>query len=124
MAKNIKARVEHDRPFNNYVDYLNNTISLPKEYKYTAIDLFAGCGGLSLGFEAAGIKTFGYEMVQDCCDTYNKNLSGVCKCDKLTTDTQYPKVDIVIGGPPCQPFSVSGKQKYLYEVGMKNSYRY
>ena len=111
MAKNIKTRVAHERPFGSYVEYLNSTLSKPKDYKYTAIDLFAGCGGLSLGFEAAGIKTYGYEMLQDCCDTYNKNLSGECKCDKLSVDTKYPKVDIVIGGPPCQPFSVSGKQK-------------
>ena len=110
MAKNIKARTQYNRPFTNYIDYLNNTIKKPDCFKYSAIDLFAGCGGLSLGFEAAGIKTYGYEMVKDCCDTYNKNLFGNCKCDKLTNDTDYPKVDIVIGGPPCQPFSVSGKQ--------------
>lgn len=44
----------------NYVDYLNQTIVIPKEQPYMALDLFAGCGGLSLGFEAAGIKTIGY----------------------------------------------------------------
>lgn len=111
MIKNIKVRAAADKPYSDYVQYLNSTITLPTEFQYVAIDLFAGCGGLSLGFEAAGIKTLGYEMDKDCCKTYNENLNGECVCEKLTTDTVFPNVDIVIGGPPCQPFSVSGKQR-------------
>lgn len=94
----------------NWIDYLNKTIVIPQTQKYTAVDMFAGCGGLSLGFEAAGIKTIGYEMVQDCCDTYQKNLHSECNREYITTETQFPKVDLIIGGPPCQPFSRSGKQ--------------
>jgi len=76
----------------------------------TVIDLFAGCGGLSLGFEANGFKTIGYEMDLNATETYNNNLKGKCFNQKLTVDTSYPKADIIIGGPPCQPFSVGGKQ--------------
>lgn len=76
----------------------------------TAIDLFAGCGGLALGFEAAGIETIGYEQDKDAVQTYNNNLSGTCFETTLTTDTVFPDADLVIGGPPCQPFSVGGKQ--------------
>ena len=75
------------------------------------IDLFAGCGGLALGFEAQGFKTIGYEMDKDCCNTYIHNLGGECFEKYLTTETDFPKVDVVIGGPPCQPFSVRGKQQ-------------
>lgn len=82
----------------------------------TVIDLFAGCGGLSLGFEANGFKTIGYEMDEQATNTYNKNLIGECFNEKLTIETIYPKADIVIGGPPCQPFSVGGKQ-----LGLKDS---
>jgi DNA (cytosine-5)-methyltransferase 1 len=82
----------------------------------TAVDLFAGCGGLSLGFEANGFKTVGYEMDERASETYNKNLLGKCFNEKLTIDSAYPKADIVIGGPPCQPFSVGGKQ-----LGLKDS---
>lgn len=82
----------------------------------TVIDLFAGCGGLSLGFEANGFKTIGYEMDEQATNTYNKNLIGECFNEKLTVETKYPKADIVIGGPPCQPFSVGGKQ-----LGLKDS---
>jgi len=82
----------------------------------TVVDLFAGCGGLSLGFEANGFKTIGYEMDENATKTYNENLIGECFNQKLTTETIYPKADIVIGGPPCQPFSVGGKQ-----LGLKDS---
>ena len=98
------------RSYDNYVTYLNSTIQLPEKPKYYAIDLFAGCGGLSLGFEAAGIKTIGYEMKEDCCETYEQNLRSECNRTLITTESEFPKVDIVIGGPPCQPFSRFGKQ--------------
>lgn len=86
------------------------------ELNKTVVDLFAGCGGLSLGFEANGFKTIGFEMDENACKTYNKNLLGECVNVKLTTDYKYPKANIVIGGPPCQPFSVGGKQ-----LGLKDS---
>lgn len=99
------------RQYVDYVDYLNSTITIPTVQNYTAIDLFAGCGGLSLGFEAAGIKTIGYEIIEDCCNTYRNNLHSECYQEFITETTVFPKVRIVIGGPPCQPFSRFGKQK-------------
>jgi DNA (cytosine-5)-methyltransferase 1 len=86
------------------------------ELNKTVLDLFAGCGGLSLGFEANGFKTIGFEMEESACKTYEKNLLGKCYNQKLTVDTEYPDADIIIGGPPCQPFSVGGKQ-----LGLKDS---
>ena len=99
------------KQYDNYVEYLNTTILIPKVQKYLAIDMFAGCGGLSLGFEAAGIKTIGYEMNSECCETYRNNLHSECHQEIITKDTEYPKVRIIIGGPPCQPFSRRGKRK-------------
>lgn len=83
---------------------------------FVAIDLFAGCGGLALGFEAAGVETIGFEQDSDAVTTYNENLTGKCFETYLTTDTEYPAADLIIGGPPCQPFSVGGKQ-----LGLKDS---
>lgn len=98
----------------NYVRQINELLA-PRvdENSYTALDLFSGCGGLGLGFEACGFRTIGFESNDDCCKTYSKNLKGQCVTMHLTEDTVFPKADIIIGGPPCQPFSVGGSQKGL-----------
>lgn len=80
------------------------------------LDLFAGCGGLALGFEAAGFETYGFEKDKDCCLTYRKNLKGECSQITLDTNTYFPKASVVIGGPPCQPFSVNGNQLGLEDA--------
>jgi len=80
------------------------------------VDLFAGCGGLALGFEAQGFETMGFETDADCCDTYRKNLTGDCEQVFLTPDTALPSTNVLIGGPPCQPFSVGGKQAGLADA--------
>lgn len=101
-----------------YWEEINNKLKpwIDNDLNKTVVDLFAGCGGLSLGFEANGFKTIGYEMDEQASNTYNKNLIGECFNEKLTVESVYPKADIVIGGPPCQPFSVGGKQ-----LGLKDS---
>ena len=104
----------------DWIDYLNKTLTIPATSKYSAVDLFAGCGGLSLGFEAAGIKTTGYEMVGDCCDTYSRNLSSECFKTFIDEKSEYHETDILIGGPPCQPFSRFGKQ--LGESDSRNGF--
>ncbi len=96
----------------SYIENINSILK-PKKKRPSnkpVIDLFAGCGGLSLGFEAQGFSTRGYEKVKHACDTYTSNLYGVCYHQELTIDTDYQKADIVIGGPPCQPFSAFGKK--------------
>lgn len=100
----------------NYLDEISNKLKIPNKFRYSAIDLFAGCGGLSLGFEANGVETIGYEMELCYSKTYSHNLAGNCTHAKLDTSFEYPKVDVIIGGPPCQPFSVGGKQ-----LGLKDS---
>jgi DNA (cytosine-5)-methyltransferase 1 len=88
---------------------------LPKpaspRHESAVLDLFAGCGGLALGFESAGFATRGFEMLTDACETYNGNLSGECRQVILEPGQDLgSEADVIIGGPPCQPFSVSGLQ--------------
>ena len=98
----------------SYFDSLNQLKPTnSNETGLVTLDLFAGCGGLALGFEAAGFETIGYEQDIDAVATYNKNLSGICHQVTLTTETEFPSADLIIGGPPCQPFSVGGNQHGL-----------
>ena len=95
----------------DFVTKINSLLRPKTTEKEIVLDLFAGCGGLSLGFEAAGFKTIGYEMDSLAAATYQRNIGSVCHAVKLDLDFIYPKAEIVIGGPPCQPFSVGGDQK-------------
>jgi len=94
-----------------YVYYINDVLKPRITQNEKVLDLFAGCGGLSLGFEAAGFETYGFEMEVQASNTYSKNLVGNCKPEKLYLGFEYPESEIIIGGPPCQPFSVGGAQK-------------
>lgn len=100
----------------NYVESINQTLKPRITEAEIVLDLFAGCGGLSLGFEAAGFETIGYEMDVAATATYNRNLVGKCHSVKLDLSFQYPEAQIVIGGPPCQPFSVGGYQKGMEDA--------
>lgn len=84
----------------------------------TALSLFAGGGGLDLGFERAGFEHLSsYEILDICGETLRTNRphwdvhSGAIEGDvRAAAFSRYRGVDIVHGGPPCQPFSIAGKQ--------------
>lgn len=100
----------------NHLEYINqiNSILKPKgKESLLTLDLFAGAGGLALGFEAQGFKTIGFEKEPEYCATYRKNLVSKCFQVNLVPKYNFPDAKVIIGGPPCQPFSVIGKQKGL-----------
>ncbi len=87
--------------------------------KYSVIDLFAGAGGLSLGFSQTkkyDIKV-AFENSPYMQDTYRLNhpgvevLGDVCTADYNAIQQKYGSIDVVIGGPPCQGFSNANRQK-------------
>jgi DNA (cytosine-5)-methyltransferase 1 len=89
------------------------------EVKPTVVSLFTGVGGLDLGFEAAGFETVAaVEMDRVCCETLRLNrkwpvLEGdihqITSREILAASRRRSgEVDVLIGGPPCQPFSKSG----------------
>ena len=90
------------------------------EEKYTVLDLFCGCGGLSLGFEKAGYDVLlGIDIWKDALETYkfNHHNSNVLCADmsslkgvEVSSFLDGKKVDVIIGGPPCQGFSLKGKK--------------
>jgi len=81
-------------------------------------DLFSGVGGLSLGFEQAGFEvSFAVEFDKDIAAAYEKNHAGttmynsdISKLDARALLAKHGKVDVIVGGPPCQGFSQKGKR--------------
>ncbi len=86
--------------------------------KPTYIDLFSGAGGMSLGFEMAEFKNiFSLDIQPDFCKTYKRNFpkhtiiqNDISKISKKEIFQQIGnnEIDIIIGGPPCQGFSIAG----------------
>lgn len=116
--------------------------------RYTFIDLFAGCGGLSEGFYRQGFQALAHvEINHWACETlrkrmlyygYDEAVKEVIEYDITSTDilekideaVHGRSVDIIIGGPPCQAYSTAGRvrdskgmaidpRNYLFESYVK-----
>ncbi len=102
----------------NLFNFNNNSLrgTTIKTLKY--IDLFCGAGGFSLGFDKSGFENiFSVDIEEDFCKTYKtnfpthklitKDISQLTK-EEIKKLTESHEVDVVIGGPPCQGFSIAG----------------
>lgn len=80
---------------------------------FTFIDLFAGIGGIRLGFESVGGKcVFSSEFDEDACKTYEANFGEHPSGDITQIKSEdIPNFDILLAGFPCQAFSIIGKME-------------
>ena len=118
-----------------YLNVLRSLIACSDE-SFSAISLFSGCGGFSLGFASAGCKIKGFVEVDEGLSTiYSKNFPNTKKIGSDITTIKsrdiasfrinVGDIDVVIGGPPCQGFSLSGKRdiedyrNYLFREYMR-----
>lgn len=98
---------------------------MSKEKIYKMIDLFAGCGGLSLGLEQAGFTPwFVNEIVEQFANTYKYNhhlsdehyyIGDIAELNRHIDDyvDMFKDITLVCGGPPCQGFSMANRQRIL-----------
>lgn len=82
--------------------------------EFTAISLFCGAGGLDMGFEHAGFRTiWANDFNADACKTHATWSTAAMVCEDIAkiNEKDIPDADIMLGGFPCQGFSLSGPRK-------------
>lgn len=98
---------------------------------FNCIDLFCGAGGMSYGFEKAGFKTiYAVESNKIYADSYKLNfceanvyvgdIKDISNKEILSIKEKNGSVDIIIGGPPCQGFSIAGNIGRLFLDDSRN----
>lgn len=100
----------------------NEGMSVKEENKFNVVDLFSGCGGFSYGFESAGFNVvLGVDNDSAALDTFklNHHNSNIFLADlhldstieEIIEKINGKKIDVIIAGPPCQGFSLTGTRE-------------
>lgn len=122
MYKSNKNSIQYDTLSDNESVYRVREKGILHEFagRYRLIDLFAGAGGLTLGFaESLGqvfVPVWANDFNAHAAKTYNANFGEHCSTDNILEIVEHrigeiPKADVVIGGPPCQGFSLLNKRR-------------
>lgn len=118
---------------NEYLSELDSFLIPNRGNKLGYVSVFCGGGGLDLGFTSAGFRPlFSSDVVPAYCDTIHKNLGKhIAEPHDITTlsgktvlDRIDVGVDVVIGGPPCQSFSILGDRKSTNDPRGKLAFEY
>lgn len=124
----MEERVKRAAPTAGNVEYcrvledLGSMHATSGQRPFSALSLFSGCGGFSLGFSAGGFEVKGFvELEEDLRRIYKCNfphsieLGGdITQIDESALEwfaKRLGNIDVIIGGPPCQGFSLSGKRQ-------------
>lgn len=100
---------------------ISPTIIKKKKNKINVLDLFCGCGGMSKGLHDAGLNIVaGIDIWDVAIKSYDKNYDHLAICEDLTKfppdkfqkkyNIKKKQIDVIVGGPPCQGFSIAGKR--------------
>lgn len=122
QKKRRKEPLRYDTLTDNESVYRGRQKGLLRESSrtYRLVDLFAGAGGLTLGFTKSLGQVFEPVWANDfnayAAKTYNANFGNHCTTDDILEIAEHrideiPKANVVIGGPPCQGFSLLNKQR-------------
>ena len=114
-------QTEGNRQYTRLIRELEEKKRSHQRHGRTAISLFSGCGGLSLGFAWAGFEVKGHvEVNEGLRRIYRANFPSSIECGTDIAEvpatqlkelsSKLGQIDVMIGGPPCQGFSLSGKR--------------
>jgi hypothetical protein len=86
-------------------------LGMPTGSRPTVIELFAGCGGMALGFKRLGFETvLANEWDSAAAESLRRNITDrVANC-AIQEIERFPQADVIVGGPPCQGFSNLGER--------------